>query len=439
MDVPSSRQILSLAFPMAGEHFLVFGLLIFDNYLVGHLGLLELSAQAVVTHWVLFTSVLYSITGTAGSILVAQAVGRGRLNSANKIIVSALLLAFTSGALATVVVFLFTSFLFELMAVEMAVTEIGVPYFRMLSISFPFNFLLLTAAGCLRGSGDARTPVMIIGVSNLFHILLAFLLVFGIGNYPGVGLVGIGWATVISRSLGALSILLLLIKGINHLQLGWFGLDLNEFRGIIFLGGAVGGEQLALRVGQIVNLRLVAELGTLALATYVIVLNTLSLILLIGMGFMNTAMTLVGQQIGSGKVNTVYSTGWRTLFHAWIVMGSVVVVFYLFPGVADLFTNDADVLALVPLSLGILLLGVPFEAVNQVLTGGIRGAGDTQFPMIITIIGHWLIRLPLILVFIGPLKVGLNGIWLAMVIEMFSRSILYVFRFRKAFGASSYR
>jgi Na+-driven multidrug efflux pump len=162
-------------------------------------------------------------------------------------------------------------------------------------------------------------------------------------------------------------------------------------------------------------------------------LNTLSLILMLGVGFMTATLALVGQQIGADDRQSVYRTGWLALRLAWAVMGGLAVAFYLWTDVARLFTVDEQVLALAKSGLLIVLLGVPFEVVNQILTGVLRGAGDTATPMWLTLLGHWGVRLPLILVFVHVAQFGLNAVWAAMVIEMAVRSVFYVQRFRSGF------
>lgn len=433
MENPSSRRILGLALPMAGEHFLVFGILIFDTVLAGQLGVEELSAQTVVTQWIQLTSVIFNITAVGGSILVAQAIGRSDKTRANHVLSSALILALLTGGITASVIFAAGQFLFDVMGVAQVVNELGVPYLRLLALSIPLNFVLLSAAGCIRGTGDARTPLLIMAAANFVHVLLATILATGSGPILELGLQGIAWASIISRGFGAFLVLGLLLKGISNLHLTWSKLDLKVMRGVLSVGNSVAGEQLAIRLGQLVNLRLVTGLGTVALAAYSVVLNSLSLILILGLGFMTATLTIIGQQVGAGKEQEIHVTGWRTLRLAWLAMGGMALLFLVWPHVTRLFSNDPATLAQAVAGLGIVLWGVPFESVNQVFTGGIRGAGDTRYPMLNTLFGHWFIRLPLIILLIGPLDFGLNGFWIAMVIEMLVRAILNVWRFRSKF------
>lgn len=427
------RRLAVLGLPMAAEQVLIFGITLVDTAVAGQVGAQALSAQVVVGQWVAFTSVVYSITVIGGSVLVAQRIGQRDARAASHALGGTLALALVSGLVVAAVALLFGHSLLEATGIPPSIVALCLPYFRIVALSFPISFLLLSAGGCIRGAGDARTPFLVMVTANIVHVVAALVLVFGVGPLEGMGLAGIGLATLLSRGLGLALILGLLLKGTAGLKLIWPRSWFAEMKRVWGIGSAVGGEQVALRFGQLINVRIVAGLGAGALAAYGVVLNSLSLILMLGVGFMTATLTIVGQQIGAGEGQNVQRTGWLAMRFAWVIMGGLALAFYLWPGVTRFFSADDHVLALAQSGLVIVLLGVPFEVINQILTGVLRGVGDTATPMWLTILGHWIIRLPLILFFIHIAQVGLNAVWIAMVIEMAVRSIFYVQRFRSRF------
>ncbi len=421
----SIRQMLRLVVPMIAEQFLVFGIALFDTAVAGSLGIVAISAQSVVIRWVQFTTVIYNIMSVGASILVAQAVGQKRYDHADDYLGGALTLSLIAGVALTLLVLLLSPVLVGVMGVDASVIELGVPYLSLIAWSFPFNFLLLSAAGCVRGAGDARTPLLVLAAANVIHIVLVITLV----TDAGLGLQGIALATVISRLLGCAAFGFLLVRGVSGLRLTRVPPSLSGMRNIWRVGSAVGGEQLALRLGQLVNLRLVALLGTQLVAVYSVVTNTVSILLTIGIGFMTASLTIVGQLIGAGESSRVYTTGWRILYLGWGVIGSLCLLFFLYPQINGLFASDPETLDLAALGLRALLISVPFELVNQVMTGALRGSGDTGYPMFLTTLGHWVIRLPLIALLVGVAKIGLDGVWIAMIVETVIRAVLNVRRF----------
>jgi putative MATE family efflux protein len=421
----STRQILRLAVPMTGEQFLVFGVTLYDTAFAGGLGIVEIAAQSVVVRWAQFTTVIYNIMSVGASILVAQAVGQRKTDAAAKYLGGALALSLLSGAALTVLVMLVSTLLVGVMGVDQAVANLGEPYLRLMALSFPFNFMLLSALGCIRGAGDARTPLLVLTAANLLHVALVPLLV----QSAAMGLQGIALATVISRFAGLLLCFLLLLRGVAGFRLSHVRIDLGAMRRIWQVGSAVGGEQLALRLGQLVSLRLIALLGTQVVAAYAVVTNTLSILLTVGMGFMAASLTLVGQLVGAGEISRVHVTSWRILYLGWAVVGSLCFVFFVFPQVNALFSSDGSVLDLAALGLRIAVISIPFEMCNQVITGALRGSGDTRYPMLLTLIGQWGIRLPLIAFLAGVVGLGLNSVWIATLVDTAVRTLLNLRRF----------
>jgi Na+-driven multidrug efflux pump len=94
------------------------------------------------------------------------------------------------------------------------------------------------------------------------------------------------------------------------------------------------------------------------------------------------------------------------------------------------FTNDAEVIALGTMPLRVVGLFQPVVAANMIFAGGLRGAGDTRWPMAITAVGIWLVRLPLAYLFAISLGWGLTGAWGAMALDFMLRGAFNYSRFR---------
>ncbi len=426
--IPSTRQILALTIPMAGEQFLIFGILLFDTGLAGRLGVNELSAQGAVARWIQFTSVAYFVPMVGGSILIAQAVGAWDEQRAADVLGGVLSLGLVSGVGVMLLVLAASPLLVGVLGVEQAVSDLAVPYLRLVALSFPLQFVLMSAGGCVRSAGDARTPLAVMTLANVVHALVAV----GLITLTSWRLGALAVATLAGHAVGTLLILARLARGgIRGLSLRRAILRQQVLSQIWHMGSAVGGEQFALRLGQIVNLHLIAPLGTTVLAAYFVVLNGLSIVLLIGLGFAAASLTIVGQQIGAARSDLAYPTTRRILWLAFLIIGAVAAAMFAWPGVLRLFSTDPEAHRLAVTGIRLILLSVGFEIVNQVLTGSIRGAGDTRFPMVITALGQWLIRIPLIMLLVEPF--GFNGVWLAMLVEMASRSALNLWRWRTRF------
>ena len=414
---------------MAAEQTLLYGVILFDAVLAGQLGVDPLAAQLVVARLVELTAVLFQVTAIGGSILVAQAIGRGDRSDAELTLRSASLLSLAVGFAVMLLVWAISPLLMALMGVSGSVEQLGTPYMRALSLALPLQFLLLSANGCLRGAGDARRPLLVMGLANGLHVVLALLLVFALE----AGLMGLALANFVSRVAGLLLLGFWLWRGTAALRWRGWQTSRRAMQGLMRLGTPVGLEQLAIRGARLLQLRLVTELGVAALAAYAVTSHTLSIILMLGLGFLLASLTLIGQLTGAGQTEHIYASAWQLQRQAWFVMGGLALLFFAWPGVTRLFSTDEVVRAAALPGLRLVLLAVPLEAINQVLTGALRGAGDTRYPMWVTVFGHWLVSLPLIVLFTGVLGWGLQGVWSAMFLQILVRALLTGWRFRQRY------
>ncbi len=424
------RQTLPLALLMAGEQTLLFGVVLFDAVLAGQLGVGPLAAQVIVAGLIQVTAVFFQITAIGGSILVAQAMGRGDRRDAELTLRCSSLLSLAFGFAVMLLVWLFSPQLISLMGVSASVEQLGDPYLRASSLAMPLQFLLLSANGCLRGAGDARRPLLVMGLANGLHMALALLLTFPLQ----LGLLGLALAHFISRIAGLCLLAIWLWHGVAGLR--WRGgpISRQRMQRLLQLGIPVGLEQLAIRGARLMQLRLVTELGTAALAAYAVTANTLSILLMLGLGFLLAALTVIGQLAGAGETEQIYERAWQLQRQAWFVLGGLALLFFIWPEMPTrLFSADEMVRAAAVPGLRLVLLAVPLEAINQVLTGALRGAGDTRYPMWVTIFGHWLVSLPLIVLFTTVLGWGVTSVWAAMSLQMFVRALLTAGRFRRRY------
>ena len=423
------RNTLPLALQMAAEQTLLYGVILFDAVLAGQLGVDPLAAQIVVARLVELTAVLFQVTAIGGSIVVAQAIGRGDRSDAELTLRSASLLSLAVGFAVMLLVWAISPLLMALMGVSGSVEQLGTPYMRALSLALPLQFLLLSANGCLRGAGDARRPLLVMGLANGLHVVLSLLLVFALE----AGLMGLALANFVSRVAGLLLLGFWLWRGTAALRWRGWQTSRRAMQGLMRLGTPVGLEQLAIRGARLLQLRLVTELGVAALAAYAVTSHTLSIILMLGLGFLLASLTFIGQLTGAGQTEHIYASAWQLQRQAWFVMGGLALLFFAWPGVTRLFSTDEVVRAAALPGLRLVLLAVPLEAINQVLTGALRGAGDTRYPMWVTVFGHWLVSLPLIVLFTGVLGWGLQGVWSAMFLQMLVRALLTGWRFRQRY------
>jgi MATE family multidrug resistance protein len=150
-----------------------------------------------------------------------------------------------------------------------------------------------------------------------------------------------------------------------------------------------------------------------------------------GFGFALAATTLVGQSLGAKDPEGAEQRGYTAYRMGAVLMGAVGLAFLLFPAqIVGFFTNDAQVIAIGTMPLRMVGLIQPLLAATMIFTGGLRGAGDTRWPMIVTGGSIWLVRLPLAYLCALVFDWGLQGAWAAFILDLVLRGTLNFLRFR---------
>ena len=197
------------------------------------------------------------------------------------------------------------------------------------------------------------------------------------------------------------------------------------------VGAPVSGERIVQQAGILLYTKIVLMYGTIAYAAHQVGLSIESLSFLPGYGFAIAAATMVGQSIGAGKYTRAKLENWEANRLAAYMMSAMGVIFFFFPyALLRAFTSDEAVIELGTLFLKIVaLLQIPL-AFTMVVAGSLRGAGDTRFIMVATMIGMWGVRIPIALEVGYWLNLGVFYVWLAMIADWTLRMALMLWRYR---------
>ncbi|WP_164120921.1 MATE family efflux transporter [Sharpea azabuensis] len=311
-------------------------------------------------------------------------------------------------------------------------------YFMIFACQLPFQQLNNVAGGMLQASGNMKTPSLLNILMCLLNILFNLLLIFPsgtVGSLPGwnLGVAGAALGTAFSQAITSLIMLYWLLRRSEMLKLrkgekmrfskGYF---ISAFR----IALPVALEQIAQDGAQIVSTRIVAPLGTKAIAANSFSVTAESLCYMPGYGIGVAATTMIGQSIGAKRKDLTYRLGWLVTILGMAVMSITGVLMYLFaPFMLATLTPDPSIQQLGVRVLRIEAFAEPLFAASIVATGVLRGTGNTMVPSLFTLISMWLVRLPLAAL-LSP-RVGLVGVWSAMAIELSVRGLLFLWRLSK--------
>lgn len=303
-------------------------------------------------------------------------------------------------------------------------------YYRYFCLFFPVLFFRVGLEAGFRAAGDTRSPMLAGFITNLLNIGLNYMLIFGLGPIPALGVSGAAIASGLSMIGGGIYLLAVAErKGLNPFTPQARFLWAYLVR-IVRVAIPAAAERLAMSVSQTLVLALaVNPLGGLQSAAFHIVMRLASFSFMPGFGFSIAATSLVGQQLGAGQPAKAARLAWLTTLYCSIVMVGVSTVYFLFPGfLAGLFSRDAAVIAATALPLRIYALSGFFLGPTMVLNGALHGAGDTRFTMTIMLLSRFVLRLPGAWFLSIGLGWGLAGAWLGMSLDFIVRGILLMIR-----------
>jgi putative MATE family efflux protein len=416
-----------------GEQLLSMMVGIVDTYLVGHLGAASLAAVGLANQWVFMATMLFGAIATGATALIARFVGAREKSQANEVLRQSMLLGAIIGIIATILGFTLAEPAVRLLGAEEQVVALSASYLRVVSSIFFFSTLMFIGNASLRGAGDTRTPLFVMLAVNIVNIAVAWTAINGPFGLPKMGVVGSAMGAATGRTIGGILVIALLLKGRAGIRLELAGLrpDTGLIRRILRVGLPTGMEQLFFRSGHMVFARILAELGTVSYAANQVAMNGWSLSFMPGFGFALAATTLVGQSLGAGDPEGAQQRGYTAYRLAATLMGAVGLLFLFFPAqIVGFFTNDPEIIEIGTMPLRMVGLIQPLLAATMVFPGGLRGAGDTRFPMIVTGSSIWLVRLPLAYLLAIVLDWGLTGAWAALALDLSLRGVLNFLRFR---------
>lgn len=437
------KSIVHLAWPAILRFLLQTLVGIADVIMIGQLGARAIAAIDV-SNRLIFVTIGTLMAMTVGTTaLVGHHIGAGQPQKANDImwqsLVGGTLLAVTLASLGII----FSKNLLKILMILMEradpyILNQGSIYLSIVFASMIFGVPMFVMNAVLQGIGDMKTPLYIMLVTNLTNVAGNYLLIFGIGFFPRLGVTGAALATGLSRVVGTLIGITVLVRGRSGIKLAaqtvTWKIDWPILRDILRIGIPAALEQLVRQSSQIIYTALVASLGTLTLAANAIVMNVQSLSFVPGFGFGTAATTLVAQSLGAQRKDLAEEYGKQSSYLAAALM-SLVGLFFLLaaPMLVELYTDNPQVTENAVRCLRIVALVQPMFAIVFVLAGALRGAGDTKWVMYITAIGNWGVRLMASLLFAFVLKLGLMGFWLAMALDVTVR--FAVIRYRYTTGA----
>lgn len=435
---PYARELkptLLLAAPITAGHVSQMLLGIADTMMIGRIGKVELAACAL-SHTVFHIIFIVGVgLLTSVSVLVSHAYGAGNKQEAGEMLRRGLLIGIIAGAVMFGLIWGSFPFLGVLKQPE-NVLYTGLPYLWLLGLSLPVIMSII----CFRNyseAQDAPWPAFWTGLIAVFlNIFLNWVLIYGNLGAPRLELDGAGIATVISRIVNLLMLIVWLRldrRFVESWPVRWLAtVPLNALKNMLKLGLPVG-LQLLMEVGAFSSATLfMGLLGVTEMAAHQVAITCAATTFMVPLGISLAVAIRVGHVIGGGEPHRARRVGYSALGFTLILSSLFTTIFILFnQPLAFLFTDDH---ATGMMAAGLLVVAGFFQLFDgsQVLAiGSLRGCKDVNVPTWIIFCSYWLVGIPFGVVMAFPLEVGARGIWIGLAVALGVASVFLLRRFNR--------
>ena len=437
----TAQVALALSIPSILEQLVVTAMGYIDAAMVGHIGAEATASIGIVSSstWLLH-GVLVGLY-TALSIQIAQYLGADRQDDARSVLRQAMLFNVILGVGAALFGLGISPFLPGWLGADPSLRANATAYFAIWSAALPFTMAMGMYTSILRAAGNALIASLISVLVCALDVVFNFFLinptrqlvlfgqsvtVWGAGlAVPGAAL-GTALSTVVGGLL-ALGVLLLRDGPLCIRKPGSWRITSACLRNLWRVGAPLAAERAALSSAQVLLVRIVSGLGTVAIAANSLGVSAEGLCYMAGYGIQDASIALIGQAVGAHRRDMAKRFAWLCTAMGIAIMALSGVGLWLFaPALMGIFTADAAVIALGARVLRIEAFAEPMFGASIVASGAMQGAGDSTACFLLNLLSMWGIRLTL--AFLLAPRLGLVGVWAAMCLELCIRGVLFLLR-----------
>lgn len=429
------RELFRLSWPCAVELFLSSMIGVVTVALVAKLGAVATNATSITNQPIMIPNVILQAFCVGGTAVVARSLGQKDHPAARTACEQTLLLSIVFSVLATVLMYFMGGLFIGWMGATPDYYDMAVYYMKYCAVGVFFQSISTAVAALLRGAGKTRLSMYFNIVSNIVNVLLGLLLINGFGPIPALGITGAGIAQLAAKIVGCAMALWILFRTddlpIRPDLRKLFRPRFEVMQRICRVGTSSALEQLALRVGLLLFTTYIVHLGTAEYAAHNIAGSIHSYVVNFGQAISVALVSLVGQNLGAKRPDVAERYFSEALKMCWLVSAVLMLPLLLVPQyIAMIFTREPDVIEDIVVALRILAGFVAPQIIQIAVCGGLRGGGDTKWPLISTMIGVLGMRMILGYFFIVLFHWGLAGAWFCWLLDQSTRAIIIYFRFK---------
>ncbi len=422
-------RITPIAGPILGEFLIGISVMMATLWMASRVsdaaaGAFGMSQQVLETLFVLFRVLALGV-----GVTITQSLGGGRTDAARGAALASLGGCTWAGLIAAVGLLVGSGWTLGLLNAPAEVAAIAGSYLPLLAVCALLESYNLVMASILRAHLHARDALRVMLVMHAVHLALAFPLMLGAGDWPGMGLAGNAIALTASRAIG-LALHLWLWRVRMHLvptREDWWRCSAHALLPVLRVGIPGASLEIAYRLAFMMSLAAAAKLGVAALATQAYVLQLLRFVLLVSLAIGWACEIMVGHLVGSGQFDTAHQLVRKGLRNGVFASGALALAAAIgAPWLMRGFTQDLAVIEAARTLLWISFALETGRVANLVVFGALRATGDVVLPV------SWAIVSIVVVLGFGSVLLGqwwgLVGIWIAYAADEWIRGALMLWR-----------
>ncbi len=437
---PIRYDVMQLAWPVLIELLMssLFGMV--DMMMLGWIADKALAAASVasvgITNQPMFIGLsLAQALNVGGTAMIARYVGAKQDHRVDSVLKHVILLNLVFLAIPlSAFGILFTDEIMLFMGAQSDTIAAGRMYFKIIMVGYLFQSFNMSITAALRGIGETKAPMRINIRVNSLNVVGNAMLIYGLLFFPTLGVTGAAISTATSHVVASIMMIRYITKKESPLKVNFrkkFRYNKTVIQNLIKVGVPASMESLALRIGVLMFVRIVAGLGTVIYASHQIALSILGLSFQPGQAFGIAASSMVGRSLGAKNLNMAEAYAKETRKIGSLISTFMAFILFFFGRqLVGLYTNDPVIIDNASMALKIIAIVQPFQSSQLILAGALRGAGDTLWPLVATFIGVFGFRVILANILVNTLELGLMGAWLAVLADQLIRWFFVYGRFK---------
>lgn len=429
------KEMLWIALPISFQQLITASLNMIDVIMVGQLGEASIAALGLANQ-VFFVLILLLFGTTSGmAIFSAQFWGKQEIEPIRKVLGMSIIATSLFALIFTLAAVLTPEFVLGLYTNDAEVIHIGSQYLRIVGFSYIPVAIATSYIAVLRSIQLIRITVIATTTALVFKTILGYMLIFGLGGLPALGVRGAAIGTASGWTLELILLIGLVYTQRTPLAVSLktlFSFDLSFFVRVLRTALPAMANELFWSVGITTYNAIYAHIGTDSIAAVNINATMEELGFVVFMGLGNACAVMVGNRIGAGKKEEAYETVRRVVIlsvsAAWLVGIVVILLRDTVIGLYDLSPSGAYNVRMLMLMMACTLWIRMFNF--STFIGALRAGGDTRFALIMEICSIWLIGVPAAYIGAFVLHLPVYYVYLMVIFEEIVKAFVSFWRFR---------